>query len=1051
MDRRRFLLKAGQLSAACTMADLTSAPAMDKSITAKRAPRNGSLTLANVEIAWNLEWSEGKLFSRSFENKLSGHSTELASVQELVLTFSTADQRIEIPWWKFQFSPDATAVPPAQEQGLKLGCHRRDYDDKAWAFTENLLLKRLTGPKQPHQDDIRFDGYGWFRRWIDLPREGRGRELHLVLGGYDQQDWNEYWVYVNDVEVGYRSGQGRWREPGNFKIASGDAAYDSLRFGSGEQNLLAVRTRGFDKRHNGLSEEVLRRYVFEPFWVDQFATLGPPYLRVEDFEVKTVASNSTQAIFQLASAAAGIQASLHYELDGPTRRKWAEITNASGRELLLLDAQLDDFTTQALTSEGGAGEPVFLADEAFAALEHPAGLNQGMSGRVRLIHFPGRKLPAGDTTQTYTALVTAARPGEALDEFCNYVQTRSPRKQQPVSLYTPYGINNPSGACPALSEAETLNILDTVEQWQKKGIKFDYFTLDQGWLDPASDLTGFAPQCYPEGPGKIIERVKSLGMKFGLWFSITGAPWSCPEYSAADPSFIPPPGDPDLGHHPKEEFLTGYGMTHGRFCVASEPYFSLLHNALVHHMKVNDLKLFKIDMGNYYCNSSEHGHLPGKYSVEAMYQHLLELAAAAREADPDVYVMWYWGVRSPFFALHGGSVFESGLFMEGSGTSWFPTLYYRDSVTVNLDQGTQFAKTTPPINKDSLGVWLADIRWGNFMGSERWKEALVMDLGRGSLIFPQLWGDIHLLEDHDVEFLSRMNALAREYAPLFLHRRNVLGDPWKNQVYGYANALGARGFIFMNNAHFASRSAELHLGAALGLDAAHGTPVQIVSRFPEWKRIAPADGMSFKIGDVVKIWLRPFEVLMLEVAPPSDAASDLPPRSLREPEIETAGRALTLAPQSTADWMDVHFVNAARLKEKGLKKRVQAWTIDIPELEHGPHILAIPIKLRKDGAEWRYAPTVVEIVQLAARIGDYPIQMIPAPDARQFGNTQNAGCSWVVYKFPLGAHWAGKELQLAVAAYLPEGVRASVEGWVVRQWWEEPARPLGDGYYADEP
>ena len=36
-------------------------------------------------------------------------------------------------------------------------------------------------------------------------------------------------------------------------------------------------------------------------------------------------------------------------------------------------------------------------------------------------------------------------------------------------------------------------------------------------------------------------------------------------------------------------------------------------------------------------------------------------------------------------------------------------------------------------------------------------------------------------------------------------------------------------------------------------------------------------------------------------------------------------------------------------------------------------------------------------------------------------------------------------------AYLPENVEAEVEAWVVRQWWEESTRPLGDGYYGDAP
>ena len=69
-----------------------------------------------------------------------------------------------------------------------------------------------------------------------------------------------------------------------------------------------------------------------------------------------------------------------------------------------------------------------------------------------------------------------------------------------------------------------------------------------------------------------------------------------------------------------------------------------------------------------------------------------------------------------------------------------------DSVTLAQDQNAQYARAIPPLAKDSLGVWLADTRWGNFMGRERWREALVMDLGRGSLLFPNLWGDVYLCD-----------------------------------------------------------------------------------------------------------------------------------------------------------------------------------------------------------------------------------------------------------------------------------------------------------------
>ena len=72
---------------------------------------------------------------------------------------------------------------------------------------------------------------------------------------------------------------------------------------------------------------------------------------------------------------------------------------------------------------------------------------------------------------------------------------------------------------------------------------------------------------------------------------------------------------------------------------------------------------------------------------------------------------------------------------------------------------------------------------------------------------------------------------------------------------------------------------------------------------------------------------------------------------------------------------------------------------------------------------------------MVTHIGEHKIQLIPVPDARQYGNTQKMGCSWVVYKVPMNPEWSGKSLQLAVQAYLPETVEAQVEAWVVEQWW----------------
>jgi len=42
-------------------------------------------------------------------------------------------------------------------------------------------------------------------------------------------------------------------------------------------------------------------------------------------------------------------------------------------------------------------------------------LNQGDGGRIRLMHFPARRLPPGGTTRSHTALLTVAKPAHLVD------------------------------------------------------------------------------------------------------------------------------------------------------------------------------------------------------------------------------------------------------------------------------------------------------------------------------------------------------------------------------------------------------------------------------------------------------------------------------------------------------------------------------------------------------------------------------------------------------------------------------------------------------------
>ena len=104
-----------------------------------------------------------------------------------------------------------------------------------------------------------------------------------------------------------------------------------------------------------------------------------------------------------------------------------------------------------------------------------------------------------------------------------------------------------------------------------------------------------------------------------------------------------------------------------------DPYFNVFKNAVDYHVQHNGVRLVKFDIGSYYCNSTAHQHMPGRYSTEAMFNRLIDLAGGVRSVSPDVFVIWYWGVGGFLWAMHGDVIFESGLFLEGSGTSWYPT------------------------------------------------------------------------------------------------------------------------------------------------------------------------------------------------------------------------------------------------------------------------------------------------------------------------------------------------------------------------------------------
>jgi hypothetical protein len=1038
-----------------TIAGFAGAMTVEGGIAAEDPPGEENLVLENDQMAWEFSRTGEKMASTRLLNKLSGRSFPLGGAKEIGLTLSAAKRRIEIPWWQSTFGPDNDLTPQTAEEGYKQGFHQTGFDDSKWHTCLNLGLRGISGadiglPGKPAaaglvlnqgRPPIVYGGYGWFRAKFELAAADRGEVIVLNLGGYDETDWKEYWVYVNGVEVGRRTTSGRWRRAGQFRISPNSPAYEALNFDSGKPNVVAVQTHAYDRHYGDLSEDILIRHHYDPVLHDQFITVGEPYLQIANFEIQEVKQGKEggkpSLRVKLADPSSQIRGEVHYALEGPIRRKWAEIQNGSSNPVLLLDIDLDTFAVDAPMADGGYGYPLTIDDQVFAAVEHPSGFNRWNESTLQLTHFPGRWLKPGEVWRSHSAIIGVAAPGEANRQFLNYLEAHSVRKNKILALYDPFGLTAfTEGTSWALNDHQNAGTLNLLAEWQKRGIKFDYYIPDMS-LDTTSDLKRFRLSSFPDGPGEMIKQIDQLGMRFGQWFCVTGGAWSNARYPKMAPSLVPSPQE---SSHPlyRYGYLADMSGKLGSLCVASEPYFSTLRDAIVHHIKETHVELIKLDCGDYYCNSIQHGHLPGKYSTEESFNRLIDIAQEARKANSEVFVIWYWGIYSPFSALYGDVIFDIRLSMEAASTGDFPALFFRDAVTQALDQGSQFARWVPPKNHDSLGVWLANNWWGNQMETIRWQEGLIMDLARGNMLFPQIWSDIFNFEDHDVEFLARIQGLVKRNERVFLTRRYTIGDAWKDAIYGYCYFDGGNGFIFLNNVSFETRTAKLPLGESIGLRASKGQRLQMRLHHPYAAMLTRQSSASFAAGEEVEIQLRPFEVAMIEVTSQPIAEAGLATRELIEARPRYSYN-VSIGEATGASELEMHFADAEVLERRGYRSRYRAFEGTLPGYADGRHHVAVVNTFSRQGRRWRQSQ-MSELVQAMAMVDGSIVEFTATPDYRQTSNNQ--WNPWIVFSAPLPVAFAGRRIQFGISSYLPADVETSTKLWVLKQSWKPRMRPL---------
>lgn len=952
--------------------------------------------LRSPSFVFTLNTSSG-LRAESWTNLLTGTKLNLGRGLDLDFDLDAADRRIWISGWRGAFADEQADFA------------RPEFDDSAWTGMS------ATAPEYAHMWDPNIDKRTYrTRTHVFLPPDAEGKDMSLTLGGFGLYDYREMRVFVNGHEVGVRREDKRWHEPGNFDLGPGSAIYERLRFG--QDNIIAAEMSGYTTRTARMDELDPDRgrsacmKVFWPAQCEQYLTVGRPLLTPKLRVVEVIdncRADSGEVTFRVEGEAEPVSATVIYRWDEsePVFRKFVEITNGTSREIRLMNVRLGSYATGAAVSEGEQGFPVYIDGEFFASLAHPSGWAIGQDGQVILRQYPGKLLAPGDAHECMEAVLGVSESGAARDAFLAHVKSRCRRvargHDKPYALFEPFGGQSGPQVFGETEEFVLDSIAKVAEGERQTGCHFDSYTLEF-WVDYKGDLVRAEPNRFPNQLEPIRNELAKLGTSLGLWIDSSCAFWTIGENPIAHST---------LTHD------TAYGPDRDALCRATEPVKTMYSTAFRHHIRENGVRLIKFDNIQAMCCNPNHDHLPGVYSTEAIQSAVIETLRDLDRECPDVFLMLYWGHRSPWWLFHGDTLFEPGFQIEAAHPTSSPTLFTRDSVIVGLDQAHLWCEDVPRIGKDSLGVWLSGWQWNSGMGKERWQEAFVMDICRGSLL-AQPWSDFEWLSTPEREQIAEFIALLRARPDCFGNSKFILGDPWKYEPYGYCCSNGSRAFVALNNCTWSDQSLPLAMNASLGLR--DGGDWDIYRWYPDPARLISEQASP-------SIALRPFEVVLLEVVPAGESPSldrEFKAQPMPTSFAEPSTRLEILA--AIADGVEPRSVpveSDERAGEDPLPpKRVYSIKGRVPASTGGT--LAVSMELFKESAA-HVLVNVGRFFSIQGELGGQPARCTPA------NGHDTYPVSWQLWRIPVAPSDRETDFELYATVMVEQAVEIRCSAWFV--------------------
>ena len=535
---------------------------------------------------------------------------------------------------------------------------------------------------------------------------------------------------------------------------------------------------------------------------------------------------------------------VHYWVaaDGPCLHKTVEVVGDEVVDAVAVEC----LPWPAAATHGGFGQPVFLGQEWFAGLEHPAGFHAA-EGPLALVHHPGRSRFRSKTA----VLGTKERPRYRLrDEFERYVMRLAPPPRQSLQYN---GWYDRRGA-----EVNPQRLAETYRRFREKllkpyGLAFDAFCIDDGYQNPRS-LWDYA-HGWPEGLRPLRALAAADGSRLGLWLPLNG--YGLDTAWGAERGW-------ELSDHRK-----------GYYSLAGAEYRRAIKAAVRRRIEDGDLAYLKHDFNFLHSGAAGHGHPPtARHGLEASVDGQLEVLRHERSVQPGIFLnvtsaIWH----SPWWLGAADTLWLGGPDLDEDWS--LPATCPRDAENTARDAWlhrrlVQERGTVPASRLMTHGIIA-----GRHDGRARpdtvraWSDHVVWHLARGTLLH-ELYLSPELVPDTHWPILAAALRWARANRDAFAHTRMVGGRPEAGVPYGFAHWAADRGVTAVRNPGATAATIRisddrrpLHLPAADGwhpvvvypyrerLPAGRSATLRLHAHgvaVVEWRRDLPADLAALPVG-----------------------------------------------------------------------------------------------------------------------------------------------------------------------------------------------------------